>query len=128
MHEAYAQALWKMVDGGAKPKEAVVKLRAHLSTAGRMGLFPRIARAFSRLAERYERVNNLVLTVARKKDEASALRAAKKHLADVDIETKGITLQLDESLVGGWRLEGKGILLDASYRKQLLSLYNLATK
>jgi len=31
---------------------------------------------------------------------------------------------VDESLIGGWRLEGKETLVDASYKRELLELFN----
>jgi F0F1-type ATP synthase delta subunit len=128
MHETYAQALWQMIERGTKPKDAIAKLRANLALQAREALLPKIAKAFVRIAQRFEAQNGLVLTVAREKDERAALREAKQLLSEMDVESKGVTTSVDDSIIGGWRLEGRGLLLDASFKKYLLSLYNRATQ
>ena len=37
-------------------------------------------------------------------------------------------VRVDDSLIGGWRLEGRERLIDASYKELLLSIYNRATQ
>lgn len=127
MEHAYAQALWKAVEGGMTPHAAVKALREKLLRDGRSALLPRVARAFARLAEREGKKSDVVLTVAREKDERHARSASKKVLAaleaDADLKT-----QVDETLVGGWRLEGRGVLVDKSYKSRLLDIYHRATR
>jgi F0F1-type ATP synthase delta subunit len=128
MHETYAQALWQMIEREEKPKNAVAKLRANLELQGREELLPRIAKAFARIAQRFEAQNGLVLTVAREKDERAALREAKRLLLEMKIESNDVATKVDDSIIGGWRLEGRGLLMDASFKKDLLALYNRATQ
>jgi len=128
METAYAQALWKMVEGGMSPAKAVHALRDLLKARGREALLPRIGRAFARIAEREGKRTGVTLSVAREKDERDAKNAVKEILAKLDVEPKEVSIQVDESLIGGWRLEGRECLVDASYKRVLVDVYNAATR
>jgi F0F1-type ATP synthase delta subunit len=128
MEQAYAQALWQMVEKGKTPQEAVGALKKLLDVRGRAALLPRIAKAFRRLAAREAGRNNFTLTVAREKDAKSALRAVEKVLTELKIADVDVCEVVDESLIGGWRLEGRGVLIDNSWKKALLSIYNRVTQ
>ncbi len=133
MQEAYAQALWKMIQGGPgragkKPKGAVQALHEMLVRLGRVSLLPKIARIFRKLAERDRSRNGVVLSVAREKDERGAHKAIKAILKEMDVDAKDVTTEIDETLIGGWRLEGRENLVDASFKKHLLGMYNRATR
>ncbi len=131
MEKAYAQALWQLVASGMDAKKAVHAMHEKLKADGRGALFQRVGRAFVRLSEREARKRDFVLTVAREKDLADAQKAAKKIIDAYSSEfgTDGANLktQVDDSLIGGWRLEGNERLVDASYKKRLLDLYNSVT-
>lgn len=128
MEKAYAQALWKMVEGGMDHRKAVTALRGILEASGRIRLLPRIAKAFERIAEREAKRTDIVLSVAHEKDERKAKAEAKEALAALKSAGDVLKTRVDPTLVGGWRLEGNGILVDATYKKQLLDLYNAATR
>ena len=135
MQEAYAQALWKLVEGGMTPTKAVRALQETLKTHGREALLPRIASAFTRIAEREAKRSDVVLTVAREKDIHRARLEAKKYLEGMDAKSarggsalgRDLKTQVDDTLIGGWRLEGRETLTDASYKKALLDLYTRVT-
>lgn len=127
MEQAYAQALWKMLANGADHKKAIHALHEQLKAHGRAALMPRIARAFARIADRELAKSTLVLTVAREKDAHKAEKEAKGVLEQLRLDASGLKKQVDDSLIGGWRLEGGGVLVDASYKKHLLDMYNKAT-
>lgn len=124
MEQAYARALWRTVESGTDAKKAVHALRDVLTVHGREALLPRIARAFGRIAQRSALSNDAVLTVAREKDLHGAHLQARDKLAELSIESKDIKAKIDDTLIGGWRLEGKERLFDNSYKKHLLSVYN----
>jgi len=128
MENAYAQALWRTVENGMAPKKAVEALHEALMRTGRTALMPRIAHSFARLAARESGKDRLVLSVAREKDERKAKAAAKEVLAQLGAKAGEMEVAVDESLIGGWRLEGREILHDASWKKDLLSIYNRATQ
>lgn len=126
MEKAYAAALWKMVEGGMEHRKAVSAIRETLKNQGRERLLPRVARAFERIALREAKKNDLVLTVAAEKEGAAAKRDAATLLKSMGIEAD-LKTQVDDTLIGGWRLEGKGVLVDQSYKKHLLDIYNAVT-
>src|SRR3989344_9512485 len=124
MQEAYAQALWKMVNGGAAPKAAVKVIHDALLVRGRLGLLPKIAPAFSRIAVRKLACDTVVMHIARKEDEKKAVEEAKSILAEVGVETRDIKFSVDENLIGGGGVGGRERLFDKSYKKNPFSLYN----
>ena len=128
MEHAYAEALWKMVEGGMDAQKAVSTLRETLARHGREALLPRIGRAFARIALRAERKKGSTLSVAEEKDAAGAKRAAKDVLETMQVDADDVNVQIDDTLIGGWRLEGRERLFDASYKKALLLIYNRATQ
>lgn len=127
MDKDYAKALWKILEDGAKPKEAVKTLYETLKARGRLGLLSKIARAFSLLASRDESQNRIVLAVARASDAKRALKEAEAMLKNAGVKPSKMKTDVEESLIGGWRLEGKEALHDNSYKKHLLSMYNRIT-
>ncbi len=128
MEQAYAQALWKMIEAGRPPQSAVKSVHGALEARGRLGLLPRISRAFSRIANRAIARDNVVIYVAREKDAKHVLKEAAPIFAETGIEAKNVEIRIDENCIGGWRLEGKEALYDNSYKKHLLSVYNRVTK
>jgi F0F1-type ATP synthase delta subunit len=128
MEKTYAQVLWSLVSNGSTPHAAVGAIKAKLQADGRSALLPRVARAFARLSEREAGRNTVVLTVAREKDERHAKSAAKEILAQLGADADGLKTQVDDSIIGGWRLEGRGMLVDNSYKSTLLNIYNQVTK
>lgn len=127
MDKAYAKALWKILEDGAKPKSAVKTLHDALKARGRLGLLPKIARAFKLLASRAEARESVVLKVARASDAKHAFREAEAILENAGIKSSEVKINVEENLIGGWRLEGKEALHDNSYKKHLLSMYNRIT-
>lgn len=118
MEKAYAQALWELLQKGEKPKEAVTKIHTALRERGRAALMPAVGRAFERLAQREALKNRSVLVVARKADEQKARKESGANDAELNV---------DETLIGGWKLFDRGQLVDQSWKSALLSIYNNAT-
>ncbi|HEV3245321.1 MAG TPA: F0F1 ATP synthase subunit delta [Candidatus Paceibacterota bacterium] len=127
MEQAYAQALMQLIEGGMQPKKALHALVESLKVKGREALLPRIARAFERLAQREMHKNAVVMSVAKEKDVHAGKRDAKELLETIGAESKDVEVRIDEDLIGGWRLEGRGMLVDRSFKKALLQMYNRAT-
>lgn len=123
MEHAYAQALWKLIDSGQEPREAVRRVRDALEKSGRGALLPRIARAVRRIAQLAES-GKPTLTVAGDAQRNASLHEATKQLS----LTGSFAVRVDETLIGGWRYEERGRLVDTSYKGQLLDIYNRATR
>lgn len=127
MDHAYAQALWKMLGKGTEPDAAVRALRETLARRGRTALLPGIARALRRIAARESRRNAVTITVARAADASGAKAAAARALAEIGAGPHDVEVRLDDTLIGGWRIEGRGRLVDASFKTLLSAMYNRAT-
>ena len=123
MHEEYAEALRKTIEDGTAPKVAVKALHNALSVRGRSALLPRIARSFTRIISRIESRDNIVLKVARESYAKRALKEASHLLKELKLKSDEVRILVDSNIIGGWRLEGREILRDASHRKQLLDIY-----
>lgn len=119
MEQEYANVLVRLVESGKTPKEAVAVLADVLKKRGRASLLPRIARAFERAASRALLRSQTRITVARAEDAHAAQKAAGVTDAHVTV---------DDSLIGGWRLEQGGILTDNSYKRHLLDIYHRAIR
>jgi len=123
MDKAYAQALWRIIEAGTAPKKAVKTLVEALAARGRLALLTKIARAFNLLAARAEAKNTVTVKVARHADGKRALKEAAVLLKDAGIKPGEVRIDVEENLIGGWRLEGRELLHDASYKRQLLDIY-----
>ena len=127
MEKAYAQALWQLVSNGMEARAAVHAIHDRLKKEGRAILMPRVAHAFAQIAERESKKTDYTLTVAREKDLAHAKKEILTYTSEMGIEVADLKTQVDDSLIGGWRLEGNERLVDVSYKKRLLDLYNGVT-
>src|SRR4051812_48514224 len=116
MEKLYAQALWKTVENGRSPKEAVESLAKILKRQGRIELMGKIAKAFIRLAEA-NKANRARIFVAQENDAKHAMKASGVAEADVCV---------DKTLIGGWRLESGSEVVDRSFKKYLLDIYSSA--
>ena len=123
MENAYAAALWKIVEKGTTPQAAVRALYEKLALEGRVSLLPRIARAFERLAARNRARTGVTLAVADLSQEGNISIAA----AATGIDLTHALIKEDPTLIGGWRIEAPETLIDASYKKDLLAIYRSAT-
>lgn len=117
MENLYAQALWKSIEKGQDPKDAVASLVKILASGGRSELLPRVRRSLMRLVAKEVNTKPRVY-VARASDAESAFKASGIDDADVCV---------DETLIGGWRLETAESLVDNSFKKHLLSIYSKVT-
>jgi F0F1-type ATP synthase delta subunit len=60
--------------------------------------------------------------VARHQDIPAAIDAAAKFA-----KVQKSDVHVDKSLIGGWRLEHQDMLVDTSYKQQLLDIFNRVT-
>ncbi|HUO55967.1 MAG TPA: F0F1 ATP synthase subunit delta [Candidatus Paceibacterota bacterium] len=124
MENAYAQALWRVIEAGGEANASVKKMHDSLARSARLDLWPKIAHAFKRLAEVKRRQSLMTITIADKAHDHSMRNAAFNELVELGIDAGNIETRVDPTIVGGWRLEGRGHLIDASYKKYLLDMYN----
>lgn len=119
LDQAYAKALWRSVEEGKDPHAATAALHDILRRQNRLALLPRILRSFRRLADEEMRRTRAKIWVARAKDVKQVMVEAGVAEADVCI---------DDTLIGGWRLETNDTLVDASHKKYLSDMFIRATR
>lgn len=122
MEHAYAQALYEAIAKGTEPAKAIHALAERLKREGRGALLSRVARAFARVAQREGARSRTALYIAREKDAHAAREATAKYA-----QTAKHDVLVDDTLIGGWRLEHQDRLVDASYKSYLLELFNRVT-
>ena len=122
MEKEYAHALLQVAKDGMKPKEAVLGLVSTLGAHGHTNLLPRIARALSEEGRRSLRSDGAVLTVAAEAEAAGARSAAAGYIG-----SQPVRIATDERLIGGWVLTTPDTRVDASFKKQLVELYQAIT-
>ena len=95
---------------------AVTKLIVHLKSAGRMNMLPKIAGELRRVAARRAALRPRV-EVAHERDAVHALGAA----AALGISAH--KAKVNPALIGGWRAQGGGKLIDHSVKRALVQIY-----
>jgi F0F1-type ATP synthase delta subunit len=127
MEKAYAQALAQVIRDGKNPHEAVVSMHSALVRSGRTSLIKKIALAFRRLMEHEAKRDTVTVFIANKDDETRARKEADHVLTQLKLSNRKVVYRVDHTLIGGWRMEGRDHLTDASYKKFLLDIYATAT-
>jgi F0F1-type ATP synthase delta subunit len=116
--ENYAQASYEALKGGMDAEVVLVRLKEILQKNGHSSLFKESARGLMARLVKDDAANVAELTVAKASD-------AKAFLTAQGIQhTKTI---VDETIVGGFIVSGKGRELNASYKKSLLNIYRSLT-
>jgi len=115
--DVYAKAMFALTNAGKTADEIFSGVISSLKKRGALGLLPKILSAYERLVMKASHAG-AVLTVARITDREAALKASG---AQIDTEVK-----IDERIIGGYRLEKSGVLIDNSFKEQLLSVYRKA--
>ena len=123
--ENYAQASYEALKGGMDVEAVLVRLKEILEKNGHGGLLKESIRELLVQLEKDEADNTAHLVVAKAGD-------AKRYEKDVAefMRVRGIeqyTTSVDEALVGGFVIRGKGHELNASYKKSLLTIYRSLT-
>ena len=120
MEKAYAQALVELERKGAKAPELTKHLIAHLTKAGRLKLLPKILKELKKIDARHAKEWS-PLEVASEKETAHAHKELEK------MGIKATDVQVNPSLIKGWRILQKDTLIDHSAKKSLVDLYTNIT-
>ena len=124
--EYYAQALYELIEANKENKEKtldafIAMLKAHDA----ISLLPKILLALKKIIK-ISAGQEPTLTIASADSKAAILSEIGYQLEQAGADTH-IKTNIDETLIGGYRLEYAGNLIDASYKNQLLHLYREIT-
>ncbi len=117
--EVYAKAMYSLSHSGKSANEIVAGTIRSLKNRGAIGLLPKVLSSYKRLVAA-DRGLASVLTVARDAD-------ADKAMQDSGAQG-GTRVDVDNTIVGGYRLESNSKLVDNSFKTKLLQAYRNATK
>lgn len=95
------------------------KVVTYMKKKGHVSLLPQVARILARLPHKEEGT----LTVARKGD----VKKFQSRVEQVGGKSDGVRVVVDPSIVGGYIAQKGATLLDASYRRALVAIYQNVT-
>ena len=117
--DAYAKAMMSLSKEGQDADSIVKGLVSSLKARGALALLPKILSTYTNL-------------VAQKGSEEPIVAVARSADAKEAIEQSGAPkdakVVVDERLIGGYRLEQGGKLMDNTFKAKLLQIYRNATK
>lgn len=114
----YAEALYELLKDG-KEKEVLKRFQAYLTRRGEMKKWLGILRAVVEKAEQHEKILHLSVTTRFPLDE-SGKKIIAKHAKSLYPDKEFIwEYQVDEGVIGGFRLQTKDTRYDTTLREQL---------
>lgn len=126
----YAEALHQALQGKDEKtaKGIIARFYQVVQERGHTGLLKRIPRELERVASRESGRHEVELVVAGEKGSAKWVHAydhyKKEGLFPKDAVRKDV---IDETLVGGFQIRTKSLLIDGSYQRSLIELYRNIT-
>ncbi len=126
----YAEALYEALKG-KNEKEADVVARIFLTsvkTRGHTGLLKLIPVELSKIAKREYSKNVAYLVTATTSSHAKWSHAYDHYEKEGIVPVNSVRHNIvDETIIGGFQIRGKNILIDSSYKRSLLELYKNIT-
>lgn len=127
----YAEALYGALEGvktESESKKVFTRFNKVLSSRGHEKLLPFILRELEKILVR-EKSNHEVFLVTADGKSKSKWSHAYDHYEKEGVIPKDAILReiVDESIVGGFQIRMRDILIDGSYKKSLLELYRNVT-
>ncbi len=124
--EDYTTAVLELLGEGKTPESVIKRLKESLTRKGHTRLLPRILKRLLIRIEAEEGALVPQVTLAKAKDE-NAHKEKITHLLESLSTNSDYTLTIDETIVGGVVVKHEDKIIDASYKKQLLTLYRTLT-
>ena len=125
----YAKAFLGALRSGSdeEAKDRVLGLVRALKKRGETRLLPNILAEVQTLSAHEEKKDRVLVTMTERKADTRYEKEIARATRAVGAEKKERDSAIDPALIGGFRVSYKGMLYDASYRKQLLNLYRKMT-
>jgi hypothetical protein len=128
----YAEALHLALQGkGAKEADRIIaRFFEVVRTRGHAGLLGFVSRELDKIVMRNESQNEVVLVTSDKKSQSKWLHAYDHYQREGVIPSeKGERHEIDQTIVGGFKIRTKNLLVDGSYQRLLIELYrNITSK
>jgi F0F1-type ATP synthase delta subunit len=121
MAEAYAQILLSL-EGDPARERLLSGFFEAVARRGHCELLPAILRAYERKIGERRKLLHPRVTIARERDRERFAAQISEALASLAAHGEP-EVQVDDALIGGYRVEAGHQRIDASYRRKLLDLY-----
>ena len=125
MKNNYIEAVLEMIEAGKESKEVLAGLKKTLATRGHERLYAPVLRGVARVLESKEAAA-VEVVVAKEADAKAFATAINEALQELSITEKP-TVTVDETVIGGFVVEGRTQRFDASYKTKLVQLYRKIT-
>lgn len=129
--EWYAEALHRALKGKNESDAGriIARFSDVVSARGHAGLFTRIAQEFQTISRRAQDHQKVLVVTAHEKGRARGAFAYEHYQKEGTISPDTVFEEvIDESIVGGYQLRGKHMLVDQSYKRLLADLYKNITR
>ncbi len=126
----YAEALYGALKGKNEKEAGVISSRFYevIKSRGHAGLLRLIPAELSKIAEREYSKNVTHLVTATASSHAKWAHAYDHYEKEGIVPGNSIRHDVvDETIIGGFQIRGRNILIDGSYKKSLFDLYQKIT-
>lgn len=117
----YTEAILSLAKEGKISAHTLTDLKKVLENRGHTRLYPKILAQLKRILEHDQKTGTALITLAKESDGSRYKNKIVEALTELKITE--YTTSIDPTIVGGFIAEGSMKRVDASYKKQLLTLY-----
>ena len=126
MKQAYITALTSALLVTKDVEAVLTSTKALLKEKGHERLWPGVLKGVVRALEKYEIDQTPEITLA--KEGALSVAELKAALAEINVASETIRTTIDPNIVGGFILQHQDTMLDKSYKRALVDIYQKVTK
>lgn len=122
----YSKAVSELIRDGMTFDTALTNLKRMLQARGHTRLYRKILTLLIIDSEKEEKENAVTLILAHKEDEAKYSKEIKEARTMGNTETH--QTRIDQTIIGGFIIQGGQQRIDQSYKRRLLTLYRSLTQ
>ncbi len=126
MKAAYVTAVTNLLTTGSEPESILRGLKQTLETRGHTQLYRPVLEETARVLAERSKKQAPKLTLARTSDETKLAATIADAMRTLGVSENPIP-RVDDSIIGGFKLEHNHRQLDQSYKTALLTLYRAIT-
>jgi len=127
MNKQYIKAVLEVIAEGKSPDTVIEGLVKTLKAKGHMRLYASVLRGVLRILETQKSKSGAIVTVVDEKAITKYSKAIKHSLSQLSAETDP-EIKIDNTIIGGFTTEFNNVLIDNSYKAQLVALYRKLSK
>lgn len=118
----YIEATADVLRTSDDPGKVIAALKSILSSRGHNRLYRSILQGLMQRIDEYNREGHALVTLARESDNTVFKDEIRNALRELDAHEPFET-QIDETVIGGYRVTANDSSIDRTYKKRLLAIY-----